>query len=92
MPDEVRVFPVGRLDFNTTGLLILTNDGDLANKLMHPSGEFDKKYLVRAAGIVTRKEAEILSNGVDIGGFVTGPAEVYLIKHDRNSAGQDSGI
>ena len=85
VPDEVRVFPVGRLDFNTTGLLILTNDGDLANKLMHPSGEFDKKYLVRAAGIVTRKEAEILSKGVDIGGFVTGPAEVYLIKHDRNS-------
>ena len=60
VPDDVRVFPVGRLDFNTTGLLILTNDGDLANKLMHPSGEFDKKYLVRAAGIVTRKEAEIL--------------------------------
>ncbi len=85
VPDDVRVFPVGRLDFNTTGLLILTNDGDLANKLMHPSGEFDKKYLVRAAGIVTRKEAEILSKGVDIGGFVTGPAEVYLIKHDRNS-------
>ena len=85
VPDSVRVFPVGRLDLNTTGLLILTNDGDLSNKLMHPSHGFDKKYLVRAAGIVTLKEAENLETGVDIGGFVTSPADVNLIKHDRNS-------
>lgn len=85
VPDSVRVFPVGRLDLNTTGLLILTNDGELANKLMHPSGEFNKKYLVRAQGIVTRAEAARLEKGVDIGGFVTSPAEVHLIKHDRNS-------
>ena len=85
VPDDIRVFPVGRLDMNTSGLLILTNDGELSNKLMHPSGEFDKKYLVRATGIVTRKEAERLANGIDIGGFVTSPAEVNLIRHDRNS-------
>ena len=85
VPDSLRVFPVGRLDYNTTGLLILTNDGDLANALMHPSKEFDKKYLVRAQGIVTRNEAKKLENGIDIGGFVTSPAEVTLIKHDRNS-------
>ena len=78
VPDSIRVFPVGRLDLNTTGLIILTNDGELSNKLMHPSGEFDKKYLVRAAGIVTRKEAEHLERGVDIGGFVTSPSEVHL--------------
>ena len=85
VPDSVRVFPVGRLDYNTTGLLILTNDGDLSNKLMHPSHGFDKKYLVRANGIVTLAEAKRLEEGVDIGGFVTSPAEVHLIKHDRNS-------
>ena len=85
VPDSVRVFPVGRLDFNTTGLLILTNDGDLANALMHPSREFDKKYLVRAQGIVTRDEAKRLEEGIDIGGFVTSPAEVHLARHDRNS-------
>ena len=84
VPDEVRVFPVGRLDLNTTGLLILTNDGDLSNKLMHPSHEFSKRYLVRAQGIVTRAEAAKLEKGVDIGGFVTSPAEVHLLKHDRN--------
>ena len=85
VPDGIRVFPVGRLDFNTTGLLILTNDGCLANALMHPSREFDKTYLVRAQGIVTRAEAGRLEQGIDIGGFVTSPAEVSLLKHDRNS-------
>lgn len=85
VPDSVRVFPVGRLDLNTTGLLILTNDGDLANALMHPSKEFNKRYLVRAQGIVTIKEARLLEKGIDIGGFVTSPAEVHLIRHDRNS-------
>ena len=85
VPDSIRVFPVGRLDLNTSGLLILTNDGELSNKLMHPSHEFTKKYLVRAQGIIGRREAEILARGVDIGDFVTSPAEVHLIKHDRNS-------
>lgn len=85
VPDDIRVFPVGRLDYNTTGLLIMTNDGDLANALMHPSKEFNKKYLVRAKGIVTRAEAKRLEDGIDIGGFVTSPAEVHLVKHDRNS-------
>lgn len=85
VPDTVRVFPVGRLDYNTSGLLIMTNDGELSNKLMHPSHQFDKKYLARVVGTVTIKEAEKLARGVDIGGFVTSPAEVNLIRHDRNS-------
>ena len=85
VPDSVRVFPVGRLDYNTSGLLILTNDGELSNKLMHPSHEFDKKYLARVQGIVSRAEAARLAKGIDIGGFVTSPAEVNLIRHDRNS-------
>ena len=85
VPDGIRVFPVGRLDQNTTGLLILTNDGDLSNRLMHPSHEFAKKYLVRAQGIVTIAEAKRLEKGIDIGGFVTSPADVHLLRHDRNS-------
>ena len=85
VPDEVRVFPVGRLDLNTTGLLILTNDGELSNKLMHPSNEFSKRYVVRAQGIITRAEAARLEKGIDIGGFVTSPSYVHLLKHDRNS-------
>ncbi|MCQ2567514.1 MAG: rRNA pseudouridine synthase [Mogibacterium sp.] len=85
VPDNVRVFPVGRLDYNTSGLLIMTNDGELSNKLMHPSHEFDKRYLVRASGIVSRAAAARLAEGIDIGGFVTSPAEVELLRHDRNS-------
>ena len=85
VPDSIRVFPVGRLDYNTSGLLILTNDGELSNRLMHPSHEFDKKYLARVKGIVSRAEAARLERGIDIGGFVTSPAEVNLIRHDRNS-------
>lgn len=85
VPDEIRVFPVGRLDYNTSGLLILTNDGELANKLMHPSGQFDKTYLVRCTGTVTIAEARRLEKGIDLNGRKTSPAEVKLIRHDKNS-------
>ena len=85
VPDNIRVFPVGRLDYNTSGLLIMTNDGELSNKLMHPSHEFNKTYLARVKGIVSRAEAARLAKGIDIGGFVTSPAEVNLIRHDKNS-------
>lgn len=84
--EGIRLFPVGRLDFNTSGLLILTNDGDLSNKLMHPSKEFPKKYRVRAAGTVTHRDIQKLENGIDIGGFVTSPAEAKLLRHDKNSS------
>lgn len=84
--EGVRLFPVGRLDYNTSGLLILTNDGDLSNKLMHPSKEFPKTYRVRAAGTVTLSDIRKLENGVDIGGFVTSKAEAKLIRHDKNSS------
>lgn len=83
--EGIRLFPVGRLDYNTSGLLILTNDGDLSNKLMHPSKEFPKTYRVRAAGTVTLSDIRKLENGVDIGGFITSKAEAKLIRHDKNS-------
>ena len=86
VPDEIRVFPVGRLDFNTSGLLILTNDGELSNKLMHPSHEFDKTYVARVKGMVTRAEAARLARGVDIGGWTTSKAEVNVLRHDKNSS------
>ena len=90
--DEVRLFPVGRLDYNTSGLLILTNDGELAHKLMHPSHTFDKKYRVRVSGNVGRREIRQLEEGVDIGGFVTSPAEVELIRLEKRSTVLDITI
>ena len=83
--EGIRLFPVGRLDYNTSGLLILTNDGDLSNRLMHPSKEFPKTYRVRAAGTVTLNDIRKLENGVDIGGFITSRAEAKLVRHHKNS-------
>ena len=77
---DVRLFPVGRLDYNTTGLLILTNDGDFAYKVAHPKHEQGKTYRAKVQGVMTREKIAKLKKGVDIGGFVTSPAEVEIHK------------
>ena len=63
---DVRVYPVGRLDFDTSGLLILTNDGELANRVMHPKGEVKKTYLARIGGRLTPQQLDMLRSGVQI--------------------------
>lgn len=73
------IFPVGRLDMDTSGLLLLTNDGKLAAKLMHPSSLVKKTYVAQVKGRVEDKEIEHLRCGVDLGDFVTSPAEVSAI-------------
>ena len=78
----VRLFPVGRLDYDSEGLLLLTNDGDLMNHLLHPSHEVSKVYLVKASNRVTEEEIRILRNGVMIDGKLTSPAEVRLIRYE----------
>lgn len=75
-----RLFPVGRLDYNTSGLLIMTNDGDLTYTLTHPKHEVYKTYVAVVAGVLSDNRLARLRNGVDIGGFVTSPAKVRLIK------------
>lgn len=77
---NARVYPVGRLDYNTEGLLLLTNDGDWANKLMHPRHEVDKEYHVRVRGKVHQSQLDQLAGGVEIDGKKTAPAKVILIK------------
>ena len=77
---------MGRLDYNTTGLLLLTNDGDLANRLAHPSGKVGKTYRVKVSGIASEKRIRRLRKGVDIGGFVTSPAQVEVEKQTEKSA------
>ena len=83
---EVRVFPVGRLDYDTEGLLLFTNDGDLAQKLMHPSHEHTKTYVAKVKGVVSSAELNKLCTGVDIGDFVTSKAEVRLISQTASSS------
>lgn len=81
-----RVYPVGRLDYDTEGLLILTNDGELANRLMHPSHEIPKTYLVKIKGALEDKEMEKLTKGVKLEDGITAPAVVRKLKKaDANS-------
>ena len=79
-----RIVPVGRLDMYTSGALILTNDGDLVNKLTHPKNEINKTYNVTISGKITKQEVELLRNGVEIdNGYITKPAEVKILKIDE---------
>ncbi|MDR1571275.1 MAG: rRNA pseudouridine synthase [Clostridiales Family XIII bacterium] len=81
-----RVFPVGRLDFDSSGLMIMTNDGELAQRLTHPSHQLYKTYRVMVEGAFSDERAARLRKGVDIGGFVTAPARLDVIKRSERSA------
>ncbi len=74
-----RVFPVGRLDRNSEGLLLLTNDGDFANKIMHPSGHISKAYRVTVRPDITEEQLNALVGGVVIDGAKTLPASVTVV-------------
>jgi 23S rRNA pseudouridine2605 synthase len=80
-----RVYPVGRLDYNTEGLLLLTNDGEWANRLMHPRHEVEKEYHVRVRGMVTSGQVAMLGNGVELDDGMTAPAKVSIIKASDNN-------
>ncbi len=79
VPAEPRVFPVGRLDADTEGLLLLTNDGDLAHRLTHPSFGVEKEYLAEVEGTPTRGELRRLREGVELEDGPTAPARVSLV-------------
>ena len=79
----VRLYPVGRLDYDSEGLLLLTNDGDLAARLTHPSHEVDKTYLARVSMQLTPDEIHQLRAGVTLeDGFRTSPAKVRVIREE----------
>lgn len=80
-----RIYPVGRLDYDTTGVLILTNDGELANKLMHPSFEFEKTYVAKVEGRLTKENLIKLKQGVNLDEGKTAPAQARIINYDKQS-------
>jgi 23S rRNA pseudouridine2605 synthase len=82
VPDTVRVFPVGRLDFETEGLLLLTNDGSLTHRLTHPSFGVDKEYLAHVEGEPGRAALRALREGVPLDDGVTAPARVSAVAPD----------
>ncbi len=84
--NPVRVFPVGRLDLDTEGLMIMTNDGDLANGLMHPASQVPKRYRVKTKGIPPARSIELMRKGLRLEDGKTAPAEVELIETTKTNA------
>jgi len=82
---EARVFPVGRLDLDVGGTLLLTNDGELAHRLTHPSYQIPKTYVAWVEGHMTHETAQRLSRGVMLEDGKTGPAEITILKQTPNA-------
>lgn len=85
---NARVYPVGRLDYDTTGLLILTNDGEFVNMVTHPGNKIEKVYEVTSNGCPDAGSLEKLRNGIDLGDFKTAPAKVQIISEHKNNSGK----
>ncbi len=82
---DKRIYPVGRLDYDTTGVLILTNDGEFANMIMHPSSNIDKVYVAKIEGIINGEAVHKLEDGVSIDGVVVRASRVKVKKVDTKS-------
>ena len=80
--EDKRIYPVGRLDYDTTGIIILTNDGEIANLLMHPKNEIEKTYVAKINGILSPKEQMMLKNGIQLDDYKTSKARVKIKKID----------
>lgn len=82
---NTRIYPVGRLDYDTTGLLLLTNDGTLANILMHPSSNVDKVYVAKVKGLVKKEDIICLKRGVMIDNYLAKATFAKVRKYDKKS-------
>ena len=80
-----RIYPVGRLDYDTTGVLLLTNDGELTNLLTHPKNEIEKTYSAKVKGLVGKKQVGLLEKGVVVDGVKTSKAKVRVKKYDKKT-------
>ena len=80
-----RIYPVGRLDYDTTGVLLLTNDGELTNLLLHPSNNVEKVYVAKIEGLITEGHRKTLERGIVIDGRKTGKCKTKLLKLDKKT-------
>ncbi|MEW8957073.1 pseudouridine synthase [Clostridium sp.] len=83
---DERIYPIGRLDYDSSGLLLLTNDGDIYNNIIHPRNIINKVYIARVEGIFKKHELEKFRTGVDIGGYITAEADIEVLKEFRGSS------
>ena len=82
---DKRIYPVGRLDYDTTGILLLTNDGELTNYLTHPKNNIEKVYVAKIKGLITKDELRRLCNGVFIDGKKTSKAKAKILRIDKKT-------
>lgn len=80
---DARIYPVGRLDYDTTGLILLTNDGELTNFLTHPKNKIEKTYIAKIEGILDKENIQLLKNGIDIEGKKCKPVRFKIRKKDK---------
>lgn len=85
IPTDEKIYPVGRLDYDTSGILLLTNDGELTNKLTHPKGNIEKTYYVKCDGILTNKDIDTLEKGILLDGVLTKKAKAKIKKVDKKN-------
>lgn len=84
LPEGVgRVFPVGRLDYATEGLLILTNDGDMAFRLTHPKTEIPKTYMAKIEGTLTEKDLNPIRSGIELDGVLTKKCKAHIVETNK---------
>lgn len=82
IPVKERIFPVGRLDYDTSGVLILTNDGEFSNALTHPTFKIEKEYSVKVSGLLRKETSREIARGVDLGDFTTQKSKIFDVKYD----------
>lgn len=82
---DKRIYPVGRLDYDTTGVLLLTNDGELTNLLTHPSNKVNKLYIAKVKGFFTKDDKEKMSKGLKIDNYISGKAKVRMKEYNKKT-------
>ncbi len=82
-----RIYPIGRLDYDSSGLILLTNDGEIYNKIIHPRVKVGKKYIVLCKGEFTNDELVRFEKGIDIGGYITAKSKIKIIDKEKDRDG-----
>ncbi|AND84794.1 pseudouridine synthase [Clostridium tyrobutyricum] len=83
---DERIYPIGRLDYDTSGLILLTNDGDIYNKIIHPKSEKNKVYIAEVSGVISNEDINKFENGLNIGNYITSKASLKILRLNNNSS------
>jgi len=82
IPVTERIYPIGRLDYDTSGVILLTNDGDFMNSLIHPKFKVEKEYHVKVKGLLRKEASSKIEKGLDLGDFTSAKSKIISVKYD----------